>query len=921
MTCLRMGGERKLICNKVKTGLILPAWLFLSCWLNAFCIAFAADTGEKEFQFSIPVQRADISLTEFARITGQKLLFPYDIISQYRTNEVVGKYSAGKALALLLQDTGLVVTMSDQGNPIVQLESTKGVKSIMNKVYGFLASLAVALSTANADAQSAGGEQQRKGSIGSLIEEVVVTARKREESLDDLPLSVTAFTGESLNARGVDQIDQLANYSPNVTFQNNPSFGGASNNAAVYIRGIGAKEFTPTTDPGVGIYVDGVYIARSVGAILDLLEFERVEILRGPQGTLFGRNTIGGAVNITTVKPDNKFGGKLTFKGGTDEWLDLQGTINIPVSEEFFVKATAATFNQDGYVERLDGTDLGDNNADTARLDARWVPADNLTLDWSLDWTQENENGPAMSLTDIRFGPATIDPSTPPFVFFNNVAATLGGAVPNPLPPGPPPPECATDAAPVSANPLCYDDRYINGVNGPNEGTAPAFSETTIWGTSLGISWNVTADLELRSITAFRSLDSQFSRDGDHSPFTISQFFDDLDQEQLTQELQLLGRHFDNRLNWILGFYYFEEDGLNVNLLDFSISSFRSGGFFDNSSTAVFAQGTYDITDQLHLTAGLRWTEDEKSFLPDQEIFTLNPALAGFLSPPQQFIFQPGTPILPSVEKTLKESQVTPMVNLSYDWTEELITYVSYREGFKSGGFTQRVLPPLIPGITCSPVPEDCIPGFDPEFVTVYEGGFRYTSSDSRLRLSGSVYYTDYEDLQISVFTSVAPVIQNAAGATIMGFELEGQYATPGDIFIEGSLGYTNAEYDEIDPTTRVDIDNELERVPEWSVNASISKDLFIENWVATPRFNWSYRAEHFNDSFNSPQLRTDDYHLLDFNLAIRSPSDRYSLTLGVTNITDEEYMISGVFGDAFSSFEGLFARGREWYLRLGYNF
>lgn len=918
MICLYTGEVRKLICGS-KTRLILPVILFcLSAGMNSYAVTLEADT--EEFEFFIPAQTADVSLTRFARITGRKLLFPYDIVSQYQTNEVIGKYNAGKALALLLKDTGLAVGISDQGNLIVQLQKTKETQSIMNKFYGLLATLAIALTASNADAQSTDTGKQRKGSIDSLIEEVTVTARKREESLDDLPLSVTAFTGESLEARGIDQIKELANYAPNVTFQNNPSFGGSSNNAAVYIRGIGAKEFTPTTDPGVGIYVDGVYIARSVGAILDLLEFERIEILRGPQGTLFGRNTIGGAINITTVKPYDEFAGRLVFKGGTDERLDFQGTVNIPVSDQFYVKATAATFNQDGYVKRLDGIDLGDNNTDTARLSARWHATGNLTLDWALDWTEDNENGPAMTLTDIRFGPRTIDPSTPPFVFFHNVAATLGGAVPNPIPPGPPPPECATDVSPLSANPLCYDDRYISDANGVNEGTAPGFSETTIWGTSLNISWDLADNLELRSISAYRSMDSQFSRDGDHSPFTISQFFDDMDQEQVTQEVQLLGRHFAERLNWILGFYYFEEDGLNVNLLDFNISSFRSGGFFDNSSIAVFAQGTFDITDRLHLTAGLRWTEDEKSFLPDQEIFTLNPALAGFLSPPQQFIFTPGTPILPSVEKTLKENEITPMVNVSYDWTGELMTYASYREGFKSGGFTQRVLPPLIPGITCAAVPEDCIPGFDPEFVTVYEGGFRYVSPDSRLRLSGSAYYTDYEDLQISVFTSVAPVIQNAAGATIIGFELEGQYATTNNVFIEGSAGYTDAEYDEIDPTTRVDVDNELERVPEWSVNASVSKDLFIGKWMITPRFNWSFRTEHFNDAFNSPQLRTDDYHLLDFNVVLRDAAERYSVSAGVTNITDEEYMVSGVFGDAFSSFEGLFDRGREWYIKLQYN-
>ncbi|MBM5811113.1 MAG: TonB-dependent receptor [Gammaproteobacteria bacterium] len=765
-----------------------------------------------------------------------------------------------------------------------------------------------------------GGSSGSGGSVSTLSEEITVTARRREESLDELPLSVTAFTGATLEARGVERIGDLGHLSPNVTFQNNPSFGGSSNVASIYIRGIGAKEFTPTTDPGVGLYVDGVYIARSVGAILNLLDFERVEILRGPQGTLFGRNTIGGAVSITAAKPHDEFAANVAVTIGSDSRTDLKGSVNVPLSDHLFAKLTAASFNQDGYVKRLDGVELGEDDTNTARLDVRWLPSDRVTVDWSLDWSKDDETGPALSLVDIRFGPVTIDPSTPPFVFFNNVAATLGGAVPNPLPPGPPPPECATPAAPLSSNPFCYDYRYVTGVNGPNAGTAPAFSEATIWGTALNVAWDITDQLQLRSITAYRSLESEFSRDGDHSPLTISQFYDYVDQEQLSQELQLLGQSFDERLTWILGLYWFQEDGLNINELDFLISSFRSGGYFDNSSQAIFAQGTFDVTERLHLTAGVRWTEDEKKFLPDQEIYTLNPAMAGFLSPPQQFIFTPGTPILPAVEKTLKESQATPMVNLSFDWNDALMTYVSYSEGFKSGGFTQRVLPPLLPGITCSPVPEDCIPGFDPEFVTVYEAGFRYVSADSKVRVSGAAYHTDYKDLQISVFTSVAPVYRNAAGASIDGFELEGQFALGGSTFFEASVGYTDAGYDAIDPSTRVSITAELERISKWSLNAGLTHDWFAGNYVVTPRVDWSYRSKLYNDAFNAPQLAQDDYQLVNASVALRDPDKGWSLTLGATNLTDEKYLVSGVFGDAFSSYEGLYDRGRQYYLRVSWS-
>ena len=760
-----------------------------------------------------------------------------------------------------------------------------------------------------------------QGAASTLMDTITVTARKKEESLDDLPLSVSAYSSESLEVRGITQIDSLGTLSPNITFQNNPSFGGSNNSAAIRIRGIGSADFTPTTDPGVGVYVDGVYYARSIGSILDILEFDRVEVLRGPQGTLFGRNTIGGAINITSKKPEPEFGGKASVTYGSDEWIDFQGSVNIPLSDTLFMKVSGGTFNQDGYVIRSDGTDLGDDSTLAGRIDIRWQPTDQFTADLSVDATRDRENGPALQMIDIRFGPQTIDPSTPPFVFFNNIAATLGGAVPNPLPPGPPPPECATDASPINlANALCYDDRYLSAVDGVNQGTAPTFSESDIFGAALNLEYALNDTITLKSITSYRQVFAEFARDGDHSPLLISQFFDDLEQDQVTQEIQVLGDMFEGKLDWIAGFYYFKENGTNVNLLDFIVSSFRSGGDFDNQSLAVFGQATWDVTDRIHLTAGIRWTEDTKTFLPDQVIYTLNPAVAGFLSPPQQFIFSPGTPILPSVEAERKISEVTPMVNLSYDVSDALMVYGLYSQGFKSGGFTQRVLPPLIPGITCAPDPVSCIPGFDPEFVDVFEGGLRYVSPDNRLRFSASGFYTDYQDLQISTFTSVAPVVQNAAAASISGFEFEFQASPFENFFIEGSTGYTDASYDSIEASTRVDINNEFERVSKWSGNIGASYDIFLGQFVATPRVDWSYRSRYFNDAFNSPQIAQDGFSLVDLHLAVRSDKG-VSAQVGLKNLTDKRYLATGVFGDAFSSFEGVYDRGRQWFVRLGYEY
>ena len=201
-------------------------------------------------------------------------------------------------------------------------------------------------------AGTAVAQEPASSSTARLMEEIVVNARGVEEGLQDAPIAVSAFTGETLDYRGVDSLNQIERFVPSLTLQNNPSFGGASNSAAIYLRGVGQKEFLPTTEPGVGLYVDGVYVARSVGAILDIIDIERLEVLRGPQGTLLGRNTIGGAISIATRKPEpgGEFGGSLSAAAGTDSLLHLRGTVHIPVSDSFAIRGSLASMTQDGYV-------------------------------------------------------------------------------------------------------------------------------------------------------------------------------------------------------------------------------------------------------------------------------------------------------------------------------------------------------------------------------------------------------------------------------------------------------------------------------------------------------------------------------------------------------------------------------------------
>ncbi len=794
--------------------------------------------------------------------------------------------------------------------------------------------VAIALSAAGIGSAVQAQEPAKSGAA-SMLEEVIVTARKREEGLQDAPIAISAFTGDSLAYRGATKLDDIAKFVPSLTLENHPGFGGASSSAAIYIRGVGQKEFVPTSEPGVGLYVDGVYIARSVGAILDLIDVERVEILRGPQGTLFGRNTIGGAIAITTIKPEpgGEFGGKVGALVGNDSRVNINGSMHIPMGETMAMRASLAVMQQDGYVVRTDGTDLGDDDTFTGRLAFAWYPSDRLEVDINLDATRDRENGPAMELIDIDLtdlsqlqGVVLAPP--PPMAFVHNItAAAMGPGVP-----------CAVEDVdgnnllpfpnPNLASPNCYDDRYIGGEK--NQGTAEAFSEADVWGASATISYEISDSITLKSITAWRDLDSEFARDGDHSPQRISQFHDTLEQEQFTQEFQLLGAH--DRMNWILGAYYFAEEGDNVNTLDFTISNFRSGGQFDNEATALFAQLTYDFTDRLHLTVGGRYTDETKKFLPDQIIYTNYYAGISTVLPPGHPLaaldapfLQAGSRVLPFIEKTIEIDEFTPMVNLSYDFSDDMMMYATYSEGFKSGGFTQRVFPPQVQGFTApaDATDLDLIPTFDPEFVEVFELGFKSTLMDGLMRINGAIFHTDYDDMQVEVFNAVAPVTQNVGTASIQGLELEIQ-AAPGDGWlIEGSMSYLDAEYDDIDSAvTLIAKDNSFERVPEWAGSVGVSKEFMLSNASTfVVRVDWSYRDETYNDAFNDELLKTDSYSLWDASVRWTNSADDLSFILSGRNLSDEEFLITGVHGTAFQSFEGMYDRGRQWTLELRKDF
>jgi iron complex outermembrane receptor protein len=507
------------------------------------------------------------------------------------------------------------------------------------------------------------------------------------------------------------------------------------------------------------------------------------------------------------------------------------------------------------------------------------VPSDDLELNLSADATRDRESGAPYVITGIQ------SDNFNNFVTLNNVLATGD------------PFSCFTPEQ--LNNPLCYNDRYVLGP-GRSAGTYPQYSDLDVRGVSLIVDYDA-GPVDLKSITSYRDLESEFSRDFDGSDLVIADLYEALDQHQFSQELQLLGSALDDRLSWIAGLYYFEESGDNPSLVELRPATVISGGAFGTTSWAAFSQATLDVTDRWSLTLGLRYTDEEKDFTPDQYVVSIN-------VPPQILPLPPGTPLLPSVEKTISAEEWIPLASLSFDWTPDLMTYLSYSEGFKSGGFTQRVFPP-----------EESIPTFDPEFVQVYELGFKFTGASGRLRLNGAAFHTQYDDMQVLTanLTRVGPFIENAAQAEIDGFELE-LAAIPADGWnLQAGIGYLDPQYKEIEEgALEISTDNKFRRISDWSFNTSISKDIELSGGRLTPRVDWSYRSSYFNDSANTPALETEGQHLISLKLSWEHIRHGLMLEVGVDNLLDDEYLANGFLQPNFGMIESLYDRGQQWYVR-----
>lgn len=728
----------------------------------------------------------------------------------------------------------------------------------------------------------------------SALEEIVVTARKREESLMETPVSIAAFSGELLSDMNLTSIDQIATQTPGLVFHDSANISGSAKASSVYIRGIGQSDYTLAVEPGVGIYIDDVYLPHSVGNVANVVDVERIEVLRGPQGTLFGRNTVGGAIRVVTKKPHDEFEADIEFTAGSYDRIDVKGHANIPISDKLFIRLSGLTQNRDGFVDRpyLDGKG-GDKDSTDLIAQARWLASDNFTADLQIGISHDDSEGAAQVLLDAD-----------PTVGQHSRWAT----------------NTAPHVDPARLRGLLLGPELIG--FGSGRGCCMSYTDTDIpqnfesYSVDLTLNWDISDMLSIRSITSFHTVDTDFGRDSDNAPFAQEvELLLSFEYDVWSQEIQLTGQAFDERLDWLVGFYYFNEDGVEDDLVQFGTFDLLSGGFFDTEDYAVFAQGTFDVTDKLSVTAGFRYTDEEKTAAWDG--VRHQAVIAGFTNATTPFKnpLNPPFPTVPVGSFTDGLTEWVPYANISYQWNEGLMTYFTYSEGFKGGGVQVRN----------GPLP--VVPTFGPEFVESYEIGLKWAGLDGKLNFSAAGYFMDYSDLQITATILAGGVansrVTNAGDAEMSGFEVEIQMQPAENMRLDFGASYLNAEYESLIAGSSVKLDDALPFAPEWQLNASGSYDIPTAYGTFTPRVDVGYMDEAFNEFSNSTRTRRDSYTRLNLSLGYADNSGNWSGAVFVQNALDEQVVIAGFDGFAAGSgyADGAVSRPIEWGVRVRRSF
>ena len=705
----------------------------------------------------------------------------------------------------------------------------------------------------NASAPNATSPGQAQGGV----EEIIVTAERRETNLQRTPIAITALTAANIESQGIRNVNDLGAFVPNLATTTGPQ---GSSDANFFVRGVGQFDFIATNDPGVGVYVDGVYLGRTVGALLDAGDIGRVEVLRGPQGTLFGRNTLGGAVSITSIAPViGEFDGRARITTGSRNRFDADGAVNIPLGDQAAGRIYAFTRSQDGFAQNpVSGARFGATQKWGVKGEFLLKPTEsNFSLQIMGDYTKDKSNPAPSVLLAIA-----------PLPFF-----------------------------PAGAFAQIHDPNHFYTVF---ENNSPK-SYNEIWGFS-GVATLDLGGRTIKSITAYRQLRALSTSDPDGTDYSIYNQRAPTAQHQFSEELQLSGKTPGGAFEYLLGGYYFNERVNQTLFLCFApitpvpatpfnaCNTWNQGNDQTTDSVAVFGQARLHVGEKLSFTLGGRYTDESKDDISNQA-FDFRPA--GLQVAPGVII--PGflSPIVSNLPGHVHFQRFTPKLGVEYQLTPRVLVFANYAEGFRSGGFNGRLI-----------VPQSTIPTYRPDTTQSGEIGVKSELFDRKLRLNATGFYTKYKDIQQTISV---PVIQfevaNAGEAELYGFEAEATIVPIERLRINASVGYSHSKFRNVPVAVGPINGNKLPFSPEVTFNVGAEYGFEIEGFKATPRVDYKYQSRTyftaFNDNFGPG---TNDgigeqqgpLGLLSARITFSDARDRYSIAAFGENLTDRHYYTFG---------------------------
>lgn len=751
--------------------------------------------------------------------------------------------------------------------------------------------------------------------------DIVVTARRRDERIQDTPIAITALTAELLEDRQIQQTQDLERVTPSLQFKPAGQLSGNSASSVVFIRGVGQVDPTAAVDPGVGVYLDEVYLGRAVGGAIDFGDIASVEVLRGPQGTLFGRNTIGGAILVRTRQPElGEFSGRARFRVGNDNLYEGFAALNIPIGDTAAARVSGGFRKRDGYVIRaFDGLDLGNDNSYSFNGALKWEPSPSFDLFLRADYSRRDEHG-------APFVFAGINEQAPVAAIVSVAAGCPGATIPfAPIAPGNP--RFGPPNVPMINDARCANDFQARGpfVNG---GTAPVMSRSEVWGVGATGTIRLTDAATIKLITAYRDTESRGIRDADNTPFLMITTDVGAKSWQFSQEVQL-------QLDWgpfnaILGGYYFNEATRERATVPLAfppsppvIASILAGGpgsrdlqisRLKTDSLAGFGEISFEPAKGLELSGGLRYTTDRKTF--QGTVLNLFPGTQPDPNPlPTLAIPQGGPLFLYNRPFSRTFSALTGSASVQYRWSNAISTYASYARSFKSGGFNTRY----------NAAPPGNVPlPFDEESVTSYEVGTK--TNIGRLRLNLAAFQADYDDIQLIFRQGVVPLLFNAGKARIRGVEAEASYRAPWGLILDAGASFLDDEIRSVTAvpgaTATVAPGDDLPLTPDLQANIGLAFEFDLGGQTTlTPRFDGSYTSKVAFITGSIPLIEEDGYFVANASLTLKL-ADRYELSGGVQNLFDERYLIQGNASLATLGYaERIFARPRSWYVQLSGRF